>query len=104
MQDKRAVVPLQPSAFDVWLRGTIEEATAALVLPHVDDYDAGPDGAPPVAPKAPVQPDLLCAPGADGRRMLSSLKGPCDDLEPVAVRRRSACWHHQRFLSTHGGR
>ncbi|URI11636.1 hypothetical protein MW290_22135 [Aquincola tertiaricarbonis] len=59
MQDKRAVVPLHPSAYDVWLRGTIEEAAAALVLPHVDDYDAGPDGAPPAAPKAPVQPDLL---------------------------------------------
>lgn len=59
MQDKRAVVPLHPSAFDAWLRGTIEEATAALVLPHVDDYDAGPDGAPPAPPKAPVQQDLL---------------------------------------------
>ncbi|WP_046116079.1 SOS response-associated peptidase [Aquincola tertiaricarbonis] len=43
MQDKRAVVPLHPSAFDAWLRGTVDEATAALALPHIDDYDAGPD-------------------------------------------------------------
>lgn len=46
-QDKRAVVPLAPWAFDAWLKGTIEEATRALVLPPEDELNAGPD-APPV--------------------------------------------------------
>lgn len=43
MQDKRAVVPLAPAAFKVWLRGTIEEAAAALQLPSVEVYNAGPE-------------------------------------------------------------
>lgn len=42
VQDKRAV-PLYPSAFTAWLCGSLDEATAALALPHIDDYDAGPD-------------------------------------------------------------
>lgn len=60
MQDKRAVVPLAPSSFETWLRGSIEEASASLMLPHEDDYDAGPDAAPP-KPNAepPAQQSLL---------------------------------------------
>jgi putative SOS response-associated peptidase YedK len=62
MQDKRAVVPLAPEQFDAWLRGTAEEATAALVLPQPDVYDAGPDAVPappPAAAPADDQPPLI---------------------------------------------
>tara|TARA_B100001105_G_C22389990_1_gene443896 strand:- start:1463 stop:2224 length:762 start_codon:yes stop_codon:yes gene_type:complete len=64
LQDKRAVVPLAPSAFEVWLQGTTEEATAALQLPGADVYNAGPDQ-PSLLPgdagtkNAPNQPALL---------------------------------------------
>ncbi len=44
-QDKRAIVPLAPSAFETWLKGSIEEASAALVLPSPEQFDAGVDGA-----------------------------------------------------------
>lgn len=43
----------------MWLRGMVEEATGGLVLPHVGDYDAGPDGTSPPSPKLPLQQDLL---------------------------------------------
>lgn len=46
MQDKRAVIALAPSCFEVWLRGTVDEATSALHLPHFDVYAAGPDAPP----------------------------------------------------------
>ena len=64
MQDKRAVVPLAPSAFKVWLRGAIEEATAVLQLPDTEVYNAGPDQpslliADRSDPKDPEQPTLL---------------------------------------------
>lgn len=59
MQDKRAVVPLHPSAFEAWLHGTIEQAKVALQLPHVDDYQAGPDAVPPKSPPPPEQGQLL---------------------------------------------
>jgi putative SOS response-associated peptidase YedK len=61
-QDKRAVVPLAPTAFDVWLRGTIDEATAALVLPDLAEFDAGADASAPFPrpqPQPPEQPSLL---------------------------------------------
>jgi putative SOS response-associated peptidase YedK len=59
MQDKRAVVPLAPALFDVWLNGTIEEAAAALVLPEEALFDAGPDRAEPPAPQPEVQRSLV---------------------------------------------
>ncbi|MCW7536276.1 SOS response-associated peptidase [Aquabacterium sp. A7-Y] len=57
MQDKRAVVPLHPDAFEIWLRGTVEEAVSALVLPPSESFDAGPDKVSPKAP--PPQSSLL---------------------------------------------
>ena len=60
MQDKRAVVPLAPSSFETWLRGSIEEASASLSMPHEDDYDAGPDAALPKRnAEPPAQQSLL---------------------------------------------
>jgi putative SOS response-associated peptidase YedK len=44
MQDKRAVVPLPPSASRAWLTGTIEEASAVLTLPDERDIEAAPEG------------------------------------------------------------
>lgn len=63
-QDKRAVVPLAPSLFEAWLKGTIEEATRALVLPSEGEFDAGPDASPPARkvakrPPPPEQGTLL---------------------------------------------
>ena len=43
MQDERAVVPFASSAFELSLRGTVEGAAAALQLPDVEVYSAGPD-------------------------------------------------------------
>jgi hypothetical protein len=58
MQDKRAVVPLAPSSFDAWLTGTIEQATAALVLPDETVFDAGDSSKPPLK-AALAQPSLI---------------------------------------------
>jgi putative SOS response-associated peptidase YedK len=43
LQDKRAVVALLPSTFDVWLAGTVEEATRVLVLQPEEAFDAAPE-------------------------------------------------------------
>lgn len=37
-QDKRAVVPLLPAAWDAWLHGTPTEAAAVLTLPPEDAF------------------------------------------------------------------
>ncbi len=59
-QDKRAVVPLAPAAFETWLKGSIEEASAVLVLPPVEQFDAGVEGAkPPVPRQAHATSDLF---------------------------------------------
>jgi putative SOS response-associated peptidase YedK len=42
-QDKRAVVPLARDAIDAWLFGTVEEASAALVLPLEEQFEAAPE-------------------------------------------------------------
>lgn len=46
-QDKRAVVPLDPEAYETWLKGSIEEASAVLVLPPVERFDASVEGVRP---------------------------------------------------------
>lgn len=66
MQDKRAVVPLAPSSFDAWLRGTIDEAMAALTLPPPEAYDAGPEAVAPPAARPRRPPPAPGAPGAPG--------------------------------------
>lgn len=50
-QDKRSVIPLDPSDFDQWLEGAVEQARALMRLASADVYDAGP--------LEPVQPALL---------------------------------------------
>lgn len=42
-QDKRAVVPLLPSAYSTWLRGTNDEAAAVLALPDEAQIEAAPE-------------------------------------------------------------
>lgn len=49
MQDKRAVVPLAPEAFDTWLRAPVDEAVTALVLPPEEAFEAAPEGTTPPA-------------------------------------------------------
>ena len=49
MQDKRSVVPVELAEVDAWLFGTIEEATALLKLPAVEDFKAGPVLATPAS-------------------------------------------------------
>lgn len=49
-QDKRSVVPLDPSVWDQWLNGTPDEAMAALALPSLDIYAHGPADNKIVAP------------------------------------------------------
>ena len=41
-QDKRSVIPLDPSDFDLWLAGTVEEARALLRLAAPDIFNAHP--------------------------------------------------------------
>jgi len=41
-QDKRSVIPLEVHEFDLWLAGTVEEATKLLKLAPVEVFDAGP--------------------------------------------------------------
>ena len=41
-QDKRSLVLLEPSAFDQWLAGTVEEARALMQLTPVVTFAAGP--------------------------------------------------------------
>jgi putative SOS response-associated peptidase YedK len=40
-QDKRSLVPLEPSQWDAWLHGPEAEARALLVAPAADRYDLG---------------------------------------------------------------
>jgi len=42
-QDKRSVVPIEPADFDVWLSGTLEQASALIRLAPVERFDAAPD-------------------------------------------------------------
>lgn len=42
-QDKRSVVVVEPTDFDTWLGGTIEEAHALIRLSPVEVFAAGPD-------------------------------------------------------------
>jgi hypothetical protein len=58
MQDKRAVAPLAPASFEAWLRGTIEDATAALALPDEASFAAGPDAIKPPDLQTPQAPLL----------------------------------------------
>jgi putative SOS response-associated peptidase YedK len=41
-QDKRSVIPLEVHEFDLWLAGTVEEATKLLKLAPVELFDASP--------------------------------------------------------------
>ncbi len=41
-QDKRSVIPLEPSDYDQWLEGTQVDAAALLRVPAADLFDAGP--------------------------------------------------------------
>lgn len=41
-QDKRSVIPLDPSDFDQWLEGTVEQARMLMRLAPTEVYDAGP--------------------------------------------------------------
>lgn len=41
-QDKRSVIPLEPSDYDQWLEGTQVDAAALLSVPAADLIDAGP--------------------------------------------------------------
>lgn len=41
-QDKRSVIPLEPSDWDQWLAGTVEEARLLLRLAPVEVFRAGP--------------------------------------------------------------
>ncbi|MGJ7541547.1 hypothetical protein [Variovorax sp. LT1R16] len=41
-QDKRSVIPLDPSDFDQWLEGTVEQARALMRLAPTEVYDAEP--------------------------------------------------------------
>jgi putative SOS response-associated peptidase YedK len=45
-QDKRSVIPLDPSDFDQWLEGTVEQARALMRLASVVVFDAGPVNEP----------------------------------------------------------
>lgn len=45
-QDKRSVIPIEPSDYERWLAGTQEEAQALLRLPAVELFDAGPVAGP----------------------------------------------------------
>ncbi len=38
-QDKRSVIPIEPSDYDQWLAGTVQEASAMLQLPSIDGID-----------------------------------------------------------------
>ena len=49
VQDKRSVVPVELAEVEAWLLGTIEEATALLKLPAVEDIKAGPVLATPAS-------------------------------------------------------
>lgn len=41
-QDKRSVIPLEPSDYDQWLEGTQVDAAALLRVPAADLFDAAP--------------------------------------------------------------
>jgi putative SOS response-associated peptidase YedK len=41
-QDKRSVIPLDPSDFDQWLEGTVEQARGLMRLAPTEVFDAGP--------------------------------------------------------------
>ena len=43
-QDKRSVVVIEATDFDVWLCGSIEDARALIRLAPVEVFEAGPDG------------------------------------------------------------
>lgn len=42
-QDKRSVVALEPSEFERWLQGTVEDATSLVRQTPVEVFDAGPE-------------------------------------------------------------
>jgi hypothetical protein len=41
-QDKRSVIPIVKGDIDLWLAGTVEEATRLLKLAPVEVFEAGP--------------------------------------------------------------
>lgn len=41
-EDKRSVIPLDPSDFDQWLEGTVDQARGLMRLAPTEVYDAGP--------------------------------------------------------------
>jgi putative SOS response-associated peptidase YedK len=41
-QDKRSVIALAPSDYDLWLAGTIEQAASMLRVAPVELFEAGP--------------------------------------------------------------
>lgn len=41
-QDKRSVIPIEQGDVDLWLAGTVEEASKLLKLAPVEEFDAGP--------------------------------------------------------------
>ena len=42
-RNKRSIVPLQPSDWMRWLRGSVEDARSLLRVPPEDVFDAGPE-------------------------------------------------------------
>jgi hypothetical protein len=40
-QDKRSVIPIEPSDYDQWLVGTVADARVLLRVPAVDLFFAG---------------------------------------------------------------
>ncbi|MBL8330213.1 MAG: SOS response-associated peptidase family protein [Rubrivivax sp.] len=50
-QDKRAVVPIAPEDLDLWLHGTVREASSLIRFAPLEDYLAGPANAAGQGPK-----------------------------------------------------